>query len=184
MTECSPAHLAVPLGRLCGRRRGAGAPVRTGIHLDCFKSPRCRGRGVLPSHPQGSPTGKGVPLRKHLGGSGDVRETRKGGEEGRNEAQRPPRRLPAASRSPLWGGGCLCQGSSPGCGPSAPRTQANAMGQERPAQGLLLPASGWDCGVRDPHCRCTGSARGPGPALSGRLWGGGRLNPHRLFNAF
>lgn len=42
MTESSPAHLAVPAGRLCGRRRGARAPVGAAGYS---KSPCCRGKG-------------------------------------------------------------------------------------------------------------------------------------------
>lgn len=67
MTKSSPAHLAVPLGRLCGRRRGAGAPVGTGIYLGCFKKSSLQGEGVFASHPQGSAVGKGVPFRKQRG---------------------------------------------------------------------------------------------------------------------
>lgn len=70
MTECSPAHLAVPLGRLCGRRRGAGAPVRTGIYLDCFKSPRCRGRGSSRLTPRTRRRGRVFPCGNNSGGRG------------------------------------------------------------------------------------------------------------------
>lgn len=164
MTESCPAHLAVPAGRLCGRREHLSGQEFILMNFEAFTA----GEGGPPRPtPRGSWMGKGVPLRK----LGKTKVLERRAKVRRSDPRAGcPQGLPARYAE----GDALCQGSGPGCGPSAPRTQANLMGQERPAPG-------WDCRVRDPHCRCTRSARGPGPALSGMLWGGGRLNPHRLF---
>lgn len=115
-----------------------------------------------------------------ISGEGVEDEERIGGKECKSEARRLRagclQGLPARYREGLPLPGLQ---SRLGCEPTAHPSQPEAGGEGGP--GAFLPAPGWDCGVRDPHCRCTRSARGPGPALSGMPWGGGHPNPHRLF---
>lgn len=83
MIESSPAHLAVPAGRLCGCRRGAAAPVAVGTRLDKFSSPHCKGRGGPDLQ-----TGEGCPLTETCRGDEAGGEERIGGKEGKSEARR------------------------------------------------------------------------------------------------
>lgn len=161
------------------RRRGRRGRAGTGVRGEDFKNPPRgeMGDGVLPPHPRGlgaalAPRGAGVAPGE--GNSGD------GGIGGRGSLRRRPRPPPQGPPAPS-GEGAPRPGlqSRVRTGRGARPRQWQAGGEAGP--GALLPAPGWDRRARDPHCRCTRSAPGPSPALSGMLWGGGGLNPHLLF---
>lgn len=85
---------------------GGGWEHLSGRGLGGFQSPRRGGRGSSRLAPRAGRWGRGSPC----GNSWAVAtETRRGGREGRSEAQRPPRRLSPPCSSPLWGGDALAR---------------------------------------------------------------------------
>lgn len=168
-------------GKLCGRQPGTGAPGGAEIHVEnkknsYFQSPHCTGRTAFcpPTPKPGLEGAKGCPLELTGGG---------GREEVGRRAKCTATPAPAACRvfQSRMGRGRLLPGLWSRLRTDRTTHPNLSDGAGEAIKGLLLAALGWDRRVRDPHCRCTRSAQGPGPALSGMLRGGGLLNPHRLF---